>query len=40
MQQMARKPFMRAQWAMDRLGVKSREKAIFGFKTVLPFAPD
>jgi hypothetical protein len=39
MQQMARKPFMRAQWAMEGLPVKGRENAIFGLETVRPFAP-
>ena len=30
---------MAAQWAMDGLDVKSREKAIFGLETVRPFSP-
>jgi len=39
MQQMARKPFMAAQWAMGGLGVKGREKATLHSETVRPFVP-
>jgi hypothetical protein len=38
MQPMARKPFMVSQCGMEGLGVKSREKAIFGLEAVRPFA--
>jgi len=38
MQQMARKPFMTSPCGMEGLGVKGREKAIFGLEAVRPFA--
>jgi hypothetical protein len=34
MQQMARKPFMHPPWSTSGDGVKSREKAFFGSKTI------
>jgi hypothetical protein len=39
MQQMARKPYIKPQWAMEGLAVKGRENAIFGFETVRPSPP-
>jgi hypothetical protein len=38
MQQMARKPFMDPPWGKRGLGVKGREKAFFGSKTILAAA--